>query len=91
MGAELDLTPNVEVHDSFRHLLPTSPDRPSGTRSPSLDLDCDLDYCDIRSVGSGSVATSSVVSDEETEQETEVFVDSSIIGTRIVKTTIVNF
>lgn len=34
-----------------------------------MDLGCDLDYCDTRSIGSGSVATSSVVSDEETEPE----------------------
>ena len=60
------------MSETYRHLLPASPDLPSGTRSPSLDLDCDLDHCDIRSVGSGSVATSSVVSDEEIEPEAEV-------------------
>lgn len=69
----MNFTSNAEVVETYRHLLPTSPDLPSGTRSPSLDLDCDLDHCDIRSVGSGSVATSSVVSDEELEPEgTEV-------------------
>ncbi|XKL61199.1 hypothetical protein PGB90_008256 [Kerria lacca] len=70
VGAELDCTSNIEVVDTYRHLMNMSPDHPNGTRSPSLDLDCDLDHCDIRSIGSGSVATSSVVSDEETEPET---------------------
>ncbi|XP_065218338.1 SH3 domain-binding protein 5 homolog [Planococcus citri] len=69
VGAELDSTANTETTENYRHLLPTTPEHPSGTRSPSLDLDCDLDRCDIRSIGSGSVATSSAVSDDEFEPE----------------------
>lgn len=65
VGAELDSSSNVEVTGSYRHLLLTSPNQPCGTRSPSLDLDCDLDRCDVRSIGSGTVATPSMLSDDD--------------------------